>query len=277
MSFLSQPNDDGLCIRDVGDWSRDKHYYLERYIDGFTTAMKKKRWRGLHYVDLFAGSGMERLEGSGQLEWGSPLIAAQAPNPFDGIHVCELKTKPFSALKVRLTRLRPDANVHHGDANLLVDSIVREIPDKTLSLAFLDPYGLHLNFNTLRTLSSKRTDLLIFFPDHLDALRNCHYVYQDDPDSNLDKVLGPGADWRLIFESTPRDKWAEELRKTYVRQIRTLGYRHFLYERIMARGQPLYLLIFCSKDKAADNIWRGISRIKADSQRTFDFPPPESP
>jgi hypothetical protein len=56
---LDPPEDDGLYIPEVGAWSADKHHFLRRYIDAFTTAMKGKKWDGLHYIDLFASAGIE--------------------------------------------------------------------------------------------------------------------------------------------------------------------------------------------------------------------------
>ena len=56
MFELPSPKDDDLYIPTVGEWSRDKHYFLMRYIDAFTTSMKNKKWQGLHYIDLFAGA-----------------------------------------------------------------------------------------------------------------------------------------------------------------------------------------------------------------------------
>ena len=61
MHSLPPPPDDRLPTDDVGEWSRDKHHFLWRYLDAFTTAMKKKKWSGLHYIDLFAGSGVVKL------------------------------------------------------------------------------------------------------------------------------------------------------------------------------------------------------------------------
>ncbi len=58
MSRLPQPEDDGLIVPTVGPQSIEKHYFLERYINAFTTSMKGK-W-SLHFIDLFAGSGIER-------------------------------------------------------------------------------------------------------------------------------------------------------------------------------------------------------------------------
>ena len=89
MHELPVPEDDGLLTPEVGDWSRDKHHFLWRYLNAFTTAMRNKAWAGLHYIDLFAGAGIERLKGSGELDWGSPLLAAQAKHPFAQLHLCE--------------------------------------------------------------------------------------------------------------------------------------------------------------------------------------------
>lgn len=270
---LPDPIDDGLCIPKVKDHSRDKHHFLARYVSAFTRAMHKKKWSGLHYVDLFAGAGIERLEESGKLSLGSPMIAANAFPRFSRLHLCELKKVRFAALKKRILESKQptEPQILNGDANDCVSEIVASIPRGTLTLAFLDPYGLHLDFETIRRLSSIRADLIIFFPDRLDALRNWKLNYHDDPDSNLDIVLGKGAAWRPIFEQEPKCRWAEKLRELYVSKIRTIGYRFFDYERISANGQPIYQLIFCSKDEAGAKIWRGTAQKKPDNQNTFDF------
>jgi len=271
MREIPAPKDDGLCTPTVGDWSRDKHYFLMRYIDAFTTAMKRKRWSGLHYVDLFAGAGIERLKRSGELSWGSPLIAAHAGQMFDRLHLCEKNRDKYTALNSRIVKIRPDSHVLHGDANQKVYDIMREVPEGTLSLAFLDPYGLHLHFETVKELSRRRTDLIVFFPDHLDALRNWERNYLEDPKSNLDRWMGPGCNWRTALNSVPRDRHAEVLRDLYVGQIRSMGYKHFEYRRICAKSHPLYILIFCSRSHVAAKLWRGISQKEPDGQRTFKF------
>ncbi len=271
MYKLPSAKDDGLYIPTVGEWSRDKHYFLMRYIDAFTTSMKGKKWQGLHYIDLFAGAGVEKLENSLKLDWGSPMIAAKAPHPFDRLHLCEKVKRKYNVLKSRIDKIRPDSQVLHGDANKRIHDIVKEIPQGALSLAFLDPYGLHLEFETLKVLSDVRADLIIFFPDYLDALRNWEYNYLDNPSSNIDHCLGSGADWRSILDNTARNNLAEVLRKLYIGQIRSLGYTEFEYERIKAKDHPLYILIFCSRHSLAAKLWRGIARKKPNGQRTFPF------
>ncbi len=271
MFKLPTPQDDGLFIPEVGEHSQKKHHFIRRYINAFTTSMKNKNWAGLHYIDLFAGAGIEKLRDSEKLDWGSPMIAAQAPNPFTKLHLCEENAQKFSALKNRIDKTRPDSQILHGDANEKIPEILEDIPDRTLSLAFLDPYGLHLDFDTLSALAKRRADLVIFFPDRFDVLRNWEHNYLDNPDSNLDRCLGKGSDWRSIISETPQSRLAEVLRELYVDQIRSLGYTEFEYERISMKKRPLYILIFCSRSELAAKLWRGTSQTKPDGQRTFDF------
>lgn len=266
---MPPPEDDGLEIAEVGPWSRDKHHFLGRYLDAFTTAMKDKRWSGLYYIDLFAGPGICRIKGTNELIWGSPLIAAQAPHPFDGLFFCDAKRKNCKALSRRIESVNASGRsvIMCEDANTAVKEIVKRIPDRSLSLAFLDPFGLQLEFETIRKLSERRCDLIIFFPDHLDALRNCEQFYEANPSSNLDKYLGPSVDWRAVLHGQPRHKWATLLREKYVDQLRSLGYKEFDPKRISAHGRPLYLLIYCSRHAIGVAIWRRTSRDEASGQR----------
>lgn len=271
MLKLPKPEDDGLIIPEVGEWSRHKHHFLLRYVDAFTTAMRKKGWRGLHYIDIFAGAGIERDRATLELSWGSPMIATYAG--FDGLHLCESNADKHGALDARVQRASNSKvlQVLRGDANERVHEIMAAIPDRSLSLAFLDPYGLHLEFNTLKTLSAKRADLIIFFPDRLDFLRNTVKYYFENPHSNLDRAMGSGADWRKVWNETPDGRKAEAMRSLYCDQIRTLGYAHFDFEGIPSEGRRLYWLIFCSKHKAGARIWRNTAEKKPSGQRTFTF------
>lgn len=272
MPELKQPENDGLITPDVGAWSRDKHHFLRRYMDAFTTAMKKKRWNGLHYIDLFAGAGIERIRDTEELDWGSALLAAKTPNPFTCLHLCELSDEKHSALTSRLQRFRQpsDPQVLKGDANERVEEIIDRIPQRALALAFLDPYGLHLDFTTVVALSRRRVDLVIYFPDHVDALRNWK-MYEAKPNSNLDRFLGEGVDWLSVFKAANPDSRAEVFRNLYVQQLKRLGYKHFEPERILAKRHPVYLLVFASKSAVGRDIWRRVATMKPDQQRGFDF------
>jgi len=233
--------------------------------------MKEKGWSGLHYIDLFSSSGINLVRENTQFRWGSPLIAAQSPNAFSRLHLCEENAEKFRALEIRVKQHRKDSQILHGDANDKVHEILKEIPSGSLSLAFLDPYGLDLNYETLRVLSLRRCDLIIFFPDHLDALRNWRTYYYNNPDSKLDRCLGKGVDWRGELSRCPSSRQVERLGEMYVSQIQKLDYKYFEYERICMGNRPLYRLIYCSKSNVGAKIWRGISKRKPDGQNTFGF------
>jgi three-Cys-motif partner protein len=272
MSALPPPEDDGLLIPEVGEWSQHKHYFLLRYIDAFTSSQKAKNWKGLHYVDLFAGAGIERIKATGHLGWGSPLIAAQAPKAFTKLHLCEKSVRKHHALKTRVEKLRPDSQILQGDANTKVTEITADVPQGALSLVFLDAYGLHLHYNTLKTLAALRADLIVFFPDYLDALRNWATYYLRNQMSNLDLCLGRDTNWRAVLSDVSSSKRPEALRALYIDQIKKLGFAHFDLQRIsLPGGQPLYTLIFCSRSQFAARLWRSIAAKKPDGQRTFDF------
>lgn len=270
MPKLPQPEDDGLIIPAVGPQSAEKHYFLKHYINAFTTSMKGK-W-SLHFIDLFAGSGIERLRGSSKLQWGSPMLAVRAPKPFDGLHLCELNREKYEALKVRIGHHRPDAQILNGDANQLRVEIAKAIPRRALSLAFLDPYGLQLDFATLELLADLRADLIIFFPDRLDILRNWKQYYYDKPNSNLDRYLGLDSGWRTMLDATPPGQCREALKKLYRTRLRErLRYPIVEHERIPTAGRPLYYLVFCSRSDLGAKFWKDITRKKPDGQRTWDF------
>ena len=201
------------------------------------------------------------------------MIAAMAEPQFDGLHFCDIDKRNCDALRARLANSSCEgrATVLCGDANECVGAVVRTIPSRTLSIAFLDPYGLHLAYETLRVLVDRRADLIVFFPDRLDILRNWETYYFNNPDSNLDRTFGPGVDWRGIRDRTPQSGWAGAFRDLYKQQISALGYDHFEYERIPSTGSPLYLLMYCSRSKTGLDIWRRVCRKKPDGQNTFDW------
>ena len=272
MAFnLQPPEDDGLCIPHARIWSSHKRTYLLKYIDAFSTAMKGK-WSELHYVDLFAGAGIENVKGRG-LEWGSPLIAAQAPKKFARLHLCELKDKRFSALKQRLVQFPQPISPEliRGDANQVVKEIMKSIPAGSLSLAFLDPHGLDLHFSTLQALARRRFDLIVFFPDYVDVIRNLKQ-YMEEANSKVDRAFGDTT-WRRRVEKAHPDHKIDVLFDIYTERIRSLGYRYCEPKRIsIPGGAYLYRLIFCSRHPLGARIWRSVARDDADGQRSLAFP-----
>lgn len=269
MAFeLDPPVPDGLVTPEVGPWSLQKHRFLAKYIDAFTTSMRDK-WQ-LHYVDLFANAGIQRIRDTGRLIWGSPLIAAHAPFRFARLHLCEKNDDFCDALEARLRRRDVDQfQLVRGDANEKIAEIYNDIPGRnTLTLTFIDPYGFHAHYEMLRILSDLRTDLIIFFPDRIDANRNL-LRYTESEKSALSRFLGTH-EWVERVEAHAWGQRMNVLRAVFEEQLAKIGFTHVQFERVYGDGQRLlYQLVFASKKQFAKTLWCNAQKINWDGQRNL--------
>jgi three-Cys-motif partner protein len=267
--------DDGLPVREVRHWTGEKLWFWNRYLEITTTAMvDKPQWSaGVVYVDLFGGPGVLRLRNSGKRIPGSPILAAHAPKPFRRILVCELDAELAGACRTRLAR-SPASNrfdVFDGDCNVRIHEIAQHIPDRALTLGFIDPTGLHAHFRTIETLASRgRVDLLVLFADAYDIVRNLdRYVQQ--PDSPLDLALGAASNWREKLQQLP-NRSRLNLRKLFAEiyrdQLRKLGYIQFGERNFHSYSKrlPLYRVIYASKHERGLEFWEKVTSKEADQQ-----------
>jgi three-Cys-motif partner protein len=268
---LPEPQPDGLVTPPVKPHTRDKHHWLRRYMHAFTTSMRERY--ELHYVDLFAGAGIEKIENEG-FEWGSPLIAAQMPDRFTQLHLCEKDGENYRALVTRLTRYpQPSAPQHiNDDANLCCDSVIQSIPSRgTLTLAFLDPFNLQIEMRTISKLTARRIDLVIFFPDYLDALRNWRAYYAGQESSVLDRFMGQ-AGWREQLDAVADQRKSDVLWKMYKDSLAHLGFHCGDPIRISSGAGPfLYRLVFASRHPFALDLWRRVTQKDRSGQYGFEF------
>jgi three-Cys-motif partner protein len=268
--------DDLPTWEDAGPWTRDKLYFWKRYLDIATTPMARKGAfpGGLVYVDLFGGAGVCTLKGSKERFPGSALIAATAERPFRKIILCEKDAKLAEACRARLARtdMGDRCEVLPGDCNELIGEVVKKIPQRALTLAFIDPKGLDAKFSTVELLGNRaRADFVVLFADAYDICRNDLMHYWDDPDSKLDQVLGPDSKWRdaLEQESFPaglaRRKLFVDIYKT---QLQTrLRYSVFREKTMMAGGRPLYRLVFASRHQLGGQFWDEALKEDSSGQR----------
>ena len=269
---------DGLPTwEEAGHWTEDKLYFWKRYIDITTMAMSGQQGRqsfpgGLVYVDLFAGSGVCTQRGATKKRFpGSALIAAYADPPFRKIIACEENPEYADACKTRLLR-SPAAErsvVLNGDCNALIGDVVAMIRERALTLAFVDPKGLDIQFTTIQTLCTRaRADIVILLPDAYDILRNELQLYRENPESKLDQFLGPDSDWRSKLDDLENPTGANKRQRfadIYKSQLeRLLGYTAFGEKVIRRAGRPLYRLVYASRHKLGLKFWN--QALKEDAQ-----------
>jgi len=261
-------SDDGLPVRDVGVWTEDKLFFWSRYIDITTRAMVgHRKWpAGLTYVDLFAGSGICRLRGSGKRIPGSTLIAANAPKPFQTILAAELDTDLANALATRLegTPAASVAKVFPGNCNATIDQIIQSVPKRSLTLGFIDPEALNIDFETVKKLSEcGQVDLLILFADRMDLVRNVERYEAESP-SVLDRMMGPHSRWRELW-GQQANRSADNICRLFVDEYKSqlkkqLGYRAFGEKVMETKNGPIYRLIFASKNDKGLEFWEKVTQ-----------------
>lgn len=167
----------------VGPWAKDKLDRLEKYLQAYTTIMRKQSWcRKYIYVDAFAGPGehavrrgkpardslqevlfdvaLNSLADPGQRMFleGSPRVALGLPYPFSSYMFIEKEP----ARVAQLNQLRAEygdtrrITIGAGDCNeYLLEKIVRnrEVDWRTWRfVVFLDPFGMQVPWETIAAL-----------------------------------------------------------------------------------------------------------------------------
>src|SRR6266403_1373888 len=152
---------DGLPARPTGQWVHGKKYYFSRYLDIMTQGVGPK-WEGnLSYVDLFAGPGRSVVRGTGEEVEGSPVLSLRYKFArYVFVDLPEVLTTLKSRLKdhPKLSQI----SFVEGDCNSVIDEVKRKLPPDHLTLAFIDPTGLQIQFRTIRHLvQNRKMDLLM--------------------------------------------------------------------------------------------------------------------
>ena len=273
-SYL-QSREDGLPTRLSGPWALTKLDYLKRYIEVFETSMRR-RWPNRNYVDILAGPGKIQVRDAGTIYLGSPLLALTTEYPFTGYFLVDADQRNTSALQSRCntSNLADRVHIYTGDCNVVVDEIVAILKQKegeSLNLAFLDPEGLELEWQTVAKLASiRKMDLVINYPEG--GLNRMMSRAINSPDETLvDRYFGTWA-WRDIYKEWQihRERSVHgRLIDLYREQLHQLGYIEVRRDdevgdeplmRNAQRRAPLYRLLFASKHPLGDKFWHAITR-----------------
>lgn len=250
---------DGLPVRPSGPWIGRKHFYLKRYADIFTRGMHRK-WP-LTFIDLFAGPGRCVLKDGSETE-GSPLISLNFD--FDRYIFIEKNSGDFDALRKRCSNSPKASSIGFvpGDCN----EVVGDLDPQGLSLAFVDPTGIDVHFDTIRKLTaSRRVDLLMNIQLGMDIKRNFRHYLRKKDGSDLDLFLGGNVPWEDVNE--PLDAI-----RLYQDRIKRLNYSTVEYhiEVRNTREVPMYFLFFASRHTRGLDFWKKVTA--KDEQGQYEFP-----
>jgi three-Cys-motif partner protein len=231
----------------------------------------KAKWDQRVYIDLFSGPGFARIRGSGRIVAASPILSLRVKDRFTKHIFCEQREDFLDALRRRVEREAPDADVEYvlGDVNQVVQEVVARIPpygqgNTQLSFCFVDPFSVDLSFETIRTLGGTRNmDFLILLALGMDANRNLG-VYLDESHDRIERFLGD-ADWR--------ERWREAestgltftyfLALRHIEAMKTLGYLDTTPDQMYpvrsdTKNLGLYYLAFFSKARLGGTFWKEV-------------------
>lgn len=263
---------DGLLARPLPEWSREKLFYIDRYLDILCTAMRSY-WR-LAYADLLAGPGMCADPADLVEQSGSALLAVRRPqfqrlflNDIDPSAVAALRSRVAGepASRVRVTQL--DCNIAVSDARDFM------FPDagrsRTLGLAVIDPTAFQMSFESIERLTHDvKMDLIIVVMTGY--IRR--FISTAEYQRALDRFFGT-SEWRnLVDERNAGEPITyRRLLDLYEQQLATLGYKHVNDDARMlnSKGSTIYHLVFASKHPRGADFFDKISRRTYSGQRRF--------
>lgn len=204
----------------VGPWAEEKLKALENYIQAYNNALKNQPFRRI-YIDAFAGSPVSRIRGKVDLEpvgpsaffedeqsateqekfvVGSPVRALRCDPGFHQHFFFDLdQTRAATRKALAKENGRTDVSVQIGNCNPLLCELASTFTEWNLrGVAFLDPYGAHLEWKTLEALAkTTKIEVIINFPVAM-AINRLIVKNGDVPEkwgAQLDACFGTG-EWR---------------------------------------------------------------------------------
>ena len=278
---MSQPDSsyiasDGLPARPTGSWVHEKKFYLERYLSIVTKGVGPKWNRKLVYIDLFSGPGRSVVRDTNEEVEGSPLVAMN----FDfARYIFVDQPDVISTLRERIrkvdhaksTRVRPI----EGDCNLVIDQVRDSFPHDHLGLAFIDPTGLQIKFETIRRLvADRKVDLLMTVQFGMGIRMNLPQYAESSGDALTD-FLG-NTDWRKDIEASGTVSQASHrIMDRYIGQLKQLGYETARNRDIPVRTDQnnllLYFIVLASRHPRGPDFWAKITQVSPSGQRRLNL------
>jgi three-Cys-motif partner protein len=259
--------------RGAGPWAKCKLSIVREYIPGFINASRTAVHR--YYVDLFAGPGCNVVRDTKEIIDGSPVVAINSEVSMSSQVAFKFQDQPplhyrfndyddaaFDQLREIVRHRFPErlgyVKFFNQDANLVVDNILKGIPEQAPAFYVLDPEGSELHWSTVQKIAQRpKADMLINF-----TLGFMKRVMPKPDQQRVTQVFGTD-EWITIFEKSKRRYNGKindrELLDLYLTRLKGLGMQtvnsHFTERPVKnSRNVVMYYLIFVAKNQTAINI-----------------------
>jgi three-Cys-motif partner protein len=181
-----------------GNWTEAKMEIVVSYAKAYLTILKRQPWAKTLYFDGFAGSGTIDTDEADEIKKGTALRILDLPDnyTFDIYYFVELNEMHKIALEKRVNEEYFGRNAHvvKADCNEKLLSMADFLKKNTShrALAFIDPYGMSVNWSSVEALKNLGIDLWILVPTGIGVARMLknNGEISDSWFSKLEKFLG---------------------------------------------------------------------------------------
>lgn len=160
-----------------GTWTEAKMEIVVSYARAYLTIMNKQSWVKTLYFDGFAGSGLINSGEESEAKKGTALriLDIEEPKPFDIYYFVELNEEYKKELEkiVNTNYSVKDVHVVREDCNKKIIAMAKFLTKNKdfRALAFIDPYGMAVNWKSIESMKGLGVDLWILVPTGLGVNR----------------------------------------------------------------------------------------------------------
>jgi len=164
-----------------GDWTEKKIEILVEYAKAYLVIMNKHPYWKLIYFDGFAGSGLIKKKLGEKIEtiYGAAkrILELEKPRPFDIYYFVEKDNNTYYDLIKNTSKKYPSRNIYsvQEDCNTKLLFMAEFLNSKKgknhKALAYIDPYGMQLDWNSISNLKEASVDLWVLVPTGLGVNR----------------------------------------------------------------------------------------------------------
>ena len=257
-----------------GQWTNEKLEILSRYLNTYTTALKKWNFR-LLYVDAFAGEGYYEPKAASsnedysefrELVKGSAAIALDVDDkPFDELIFIESDPDRVRSLE-QMVAEHPyrEIKIIQGDANVELPIFCENMQPSDRAVVFLDPFGPEVVWSTIAAIAdTKKIDCWILFPLNR-VIRDMPLAAEPPVEraEELDRVFGGRRYWQRTYRpslqlsmldeepSLERPRGTEEIVNLYRERLESVFHSVAPTRRTLrnSRNGPLFELFFAASN-----------------------------
>jgi three-Cys-motif partner protein len=222
----------------------------------------------------FAGAGHHVAKGSDRIIEGSPMRALGVEPRFEVFHFIDLDSERVAQLK-KLSADHTNVLVYQGDCNkILTEKVFPKISyvSRQRALYILDPYGLHLDWQTIELAAKSKTiEIFLNFPV-MDMNRNVfwrdHERVLPSHQDRMTKFWGDES-WKSAAYKTTQGLFEEMQERTCnddvaeafrVRLQQVAGFQFVPKPMPMrnSKGAIVYYLFFAAQNATANKIVKDI-------------------